>query len=567
MGVLITGDNNPNEIIQGNRSEIVVDALGGNDTIILNLVGDLGGGNFVDAGSGDDFVDNRFEGGNEIRLGTGNDTYISTGFALSGMGFDSVFGGSGDDMIAVTTFHSEYFGEADNDTFVSEGWQNFFSGGSGNDTLSYELRDESSTLGGSGIDIDLEQNFANTGASRIEEFSSIENATGTNVSDDLFGSSVDNVLKGRGGIDLLVGRSGNDTLDGGTSADEMVGGSGNDTYIVQDNGDIVDELNDGGSGTDSVQSSISFSLVESSKLGGVVERLTLTGSSNVNGTGNGSANTLTGNTGANLLNGGSGNDTINGGSGNDSLDGSTGTDSLIGSTGNDSYIVDSSTDVISETTTTVTEIDSVTASVSFTLGSNLESLTLTGSTAINGTGNTLANTITGNTGANLLSGGSGNDTLTGGAGNDALNGGSNNDRFVLSSLTGSDTISDFVSATDKLVISQAGISVGDGNTTIGGGVLVNGPGGFASSAELVVISGNIAGAITTASAAAKIGSATSAYAEGRDVLFAVDNGTASALYLFTAADANALVSSSELTLLATLTATPQTAVADFIFGA
>jgi hypothetical protein len=52
-----------------------------------------------------------------------------------------------------------------------------------------------------------------------------------------------------------------------------------------------------------------------------------------------------------------------------------------------------------------------------------------------------------------------------------------------------------------------------------------------------------------------------------DVLFAVDNGTASALHLFTAAGANALVSSTELVLLATLTATPQLAVADFTFGA
>jgi hypothetical protein len=81
-----------------------------------------------------------------------------------------------------------------------------------------------------------------------------------------------------------------------------------------------------------------------------------------------------------------------------------------------------------------------------------------------------------------------------------------------------------------------------------------------------VISGNIAGTITTASAAAKIGSATSAYAVGADVLFAVDNGSSSALYLFTAADANAVVSSSELTLLATLTTTPQLALADFLFS-
>ena len=218
---------------------------------------------------------------------------------------------------------------------------------------------------------------------------------------------------------------------------------------------------------------------------------------------------------------------------------------------------------------------------------------LTGAGNLNGTGNALANLISGNSGNNSLSGlagndtlsggdgndslsgGDGNDTLTGSAGNDSLTGsagndllagGTGNDRFVLSSLTGSDTIDDFLSGTEKLVVSQAGISVGNGDTTISGGVLLAGPGGFGPGAELVVISGNIAGTITTASAAAKIGSATSAYAVGADVLFAVDNGSSAALYLFTAADANAVVSSSELTLLATLTTTPQLALADFLFS-
>jgi REP element-mobilizing transposase RayT len=45
--------------------------------------------------------------------------------------------------------------------------------------------------------------------------------------------------------------------------------------------------------------------------------------------------------------------------------------------------------------------------------SNLENLTLTGTTAINGTGNESANTIQGNSGANSLNGGAGNDTLRG----------------------------------------------------------------------------------------------------------------------------------------------------------
>jgi len=92
-------------------------------------------------------------------------------------------------------------------------------------------------------------------------------------------------------------------------------------------------------------------------------------------------------------------------------------------------------------------------------------------------------------------------------------------------------------------------------------------GGFATTSELVIVSNDIAGAINVTSAAAAIGSASGAYASGDARLFAVDNGTASGLFLFTYSAADATVSAAELALLGTATATPASAAADYVFVA
>jgi Ca2+-binding RTX toxin-like protein len=118
--------------------------------------------------------------------------------------------------------------------------------------------------------------------------------------------------------------------------------------------------------------------------------------------------------------------------GNDTLDGGLGSDHMEGGKGNDTYFVDNDNDTLLENTNEGTDI--VNSSVTYTLGAHLENLTLSGSEAIDATGNELNNILRGNRAANTLIGGEGDDYLEGGLGNDILEGGSGND-IILTNTT------------------------------------------------------------------------------------------------------------------------------------
>ncbi|ADX48579.1 Ig family protein [Paracidovorax avenae ATCC 19860] len=141
---------------------------------------------------------------------------------------------------------------------------------------------------------------------------------------------------------------------------------------------------------------------------------------------------------AGAITGTSRNDTLTGTSGNDTIDGLAGADTMSGLAGDDTYIVDNTGDKVVESANAGT--DTVMSSVTYTLPSNVENLVLTGSSAINGTGNALDNRLTGNAGANVLTGGAGADYLDGGAGADTLAGGLGNDTYWLARGHGTDTV-------------------------------------------------------------------------------------------------------------------------------
>ncbi|MEW5967529.1 MAG: calcium-binding protein [Pseudomonadota bacterium] len=405
------------DALNGGAGNDTLNGLAGNDTLNGNA-----GNDRLDGGTGND----------TLRGGTGDDIYIvdsATDVIIENLneGHDSVqasvtytLANNVENLTLTGSSAINGTGNILDNTLIGNSANNILTGGAGNDRLDGGLG--SDTLrGGTGNDTyvvnvstDVVTENANEGIDTVE--SSVTLTLANNVENlVLTGTSA---INGTGNSlnNVITGNSANNTLTGGSGADTLIGGAGNDTYVVDNTGDIVTEL--ANEGTDLVQSSVTYSLANN------VENLTLTGTGAINGTGNALDNVLTGNSANNTLIGGAGNDRLNGGSGSDTM---------RGGTGNDTYVVNVSTDVVTEY---VNEgIDTVESSVTLTLASNVEYLTLTGTSAINGTGNALDNILIGNSANNILTGGAGNDRLDGGLGNDTMRGGTGDDTYVVNVST------------------------------------------------------------------------------------------------------------------------------------
>ena len=506
---VILGNNGVNTLSGGDGNDIIDGGLG-TDT----MIGGTGDDTYIVESSGD-IVTEALNAGNDTVQSSISHTLGANVENLTLTGTTSI-NGTGNDLNNTLT------GNSGNNTLNGGLNADTMTGGAGDDTYIVdnigdtviENPDEGTDIVQSSVSYTLSDNVENltlTGTASI-------NGTGNDLNNIITGNTGNNVLSGLAGNDTLTGSSGNDTLNGGLGSDVMAGNAGDDTYVVDDTGDLVTEaLNEG---TDLVQSSITYTLTNN------VENLTLTGADNINGTGNALNNIITGNSGANVMDGGAGTDTLIGGAGNDTyvvdntsdavieqgdegidtvqsyisyisyilgnnmenliltgvaiagigntldntlignasgniLDGGLGTDTMTGGAGDDTYIVDNIGDTVIENPDEGT--DTVQSSVTYTLSANVENLTLTGDSAINGTGNELNNIVTGNIAANILSGGLGDDTINGGSGddtintgegadtligatgNDTLNGGSGNDTYIFNLGDGIDTIDDMSS--------------------------------------------------------------------------------------------------------------------------
>jgi Ca2+-binding RTX toxin-like protein len=384
-------------------------------------------------------------------------------------------------------------GNASRNTLVGNASANILDGGGNADSMSgragddiYYVDDPGDVVGEvAGEGTDTIRTFVSyalpANVERIELLGSAANADGNSAANTLIGSDGGNSLNGNGGADLMIGRGGDDVyyvdnggdvvlespgggydrvlayvsttltdnverlellsnvangtgnadvntiignvsdniINGGGGADVMIGRAGNDTYFVDNPGDFP--LETAGDGVDQVWSFVNYQLPDN------VENLQIYGTA-TNATGNGGANTIIGNSNANLINGGGG------------------ADVMVAGPGDDIYFVDNPGDQVIEIAGEG-NADAVWSFIDYTLPANIERLELVSTTAINGSGNSGANTIIGNDNNNVINGNGGADLMIGRGGNDIYFMDNGSDVVLESSGGGYDQVWSYVSAT------------------------------------------------------------------------------------------------------------------------
>lgn len=432
-----------------------------------SLTGD-GGANLLTGGAGNDTLEG---GGGADTLDGGSDSdtasYASASagvtVSLAIAGAQNTIAAGTDTLVSIENLTGSALG----DTLTGDDGANILTGGAGSDALIGGGGSDTASYhtATTGVTARLTNAGLNTGDAQGDSYSSIEQLAGSLFADTLAGSNAANRIEGLDGHDsllgllgddTLLGGAGNDRLNGGGGDDTMVGGDGDDTYFVDSAADTIVET---GTGLDTVNATVSFALNDTDLA--LVENLTLSGTGNLDGTGNALDNRIQGTSGANNLVGNAGNDT---------LDGKGGADSLTGGAGNDTYYVYGTGEVIAESGGAGGgTADRVFAFGNYELaaGVEVEALYVRTATGLALTGNELANSLFGMDGADTLSGGAGNDAIRGGSGNDIIIGGAGkdllygqagNDTFAFLGLSDSgtgaakDTIFDFATG-DKIDLS------------------------------------------------------------------------------------------------------------------
>jgi Ca2+-binding RTX toxin-like protein len=333
------------------------------------------GNDLLDGGDGIDSADFRDKSAPVVVTLNGASDAIATVGAVAEdtlRNVERVYGGSAGDTLTGDAQANHLYGYLGDDLLKGGPGADSLDGSTGVDTADYSDKTAQVvvTLNGS------TSMTVTVGGVAEDTVRNIENVIGSSVGDRLTGDGLANTLSGGGGNDVLKGGGGNDVLDGGAGADSADFRDKTASVVLTLNGSTDAVATVGGVAEDTVRN---------------VERVF----------------------------GGSGADTLIGDRQANRFDGGPGADHMAGNGGDDTYVVDNAGDTVTEGSGG--GIDLVESSVSFNLhAQSIENLTLTGTAAIDATGNSLANVIVGNSGANKLAPNAGNDLLTGAGGADTF---------------------------------------------------------------------------------------------------------------------------------------------------
>ena len=360
-----------------------------------------------------------------------------------------IYGGDQDDRLwGAGGFNWLYGGKGD-DIFISgdPGSYNTMDGQGGKrDTVDYSGADTAATvdlLGGDAI------GYKSGHIEFADSIQGVEDVIGTAYNDTITGDDNANTLQGSWGDDTLSGGDGKDTLMGGAGSDVLEGGAGGDVL----NGDGAGGAQDFADGTNTASyehasetygMGVWLSLADKGYTGDAADD-TYIDVQNVIGSdfpddieGDDHNNELDGRGGWDFLSGGGGDDTLKGGGGGDTLDGGAGADTLEGGPGEDGADYEDAT-------------SGVTLSLADGKGTGGDAAGDTFDSIEDVGGSKYKDTIIGDSKDNVLEGGGGGDILTGGQGSDV---------FYYSDISesnlkphGSDTITDFDAANDKIDLS------------------------------------------------------------------------------------------------------------------
>lgn len=308
----INGDENNNSFYGSDLKELFY-GLDGDDTIYAR-----GGDDYVDAGAGDD----------RVYGGQGNDDLTG------GDGVDYLYGEAGDDILR---------GEAGTNYLTDEEGQNVFllSGGA-----NIVVGNSQSIIDFSGASIgavaDLMMVVANSGAAAGDSYTGVDNITGSDYADRLFGDNDGNTLIGGDGNDALFGRNGDDIFVGGNGRDIFSGGGGFDT---------VDYSGEAGAITvDMMERIVASQAAEGDRLYSIESVIGTAFNDRIFGNNDGNLiegeagnDSLFGRNGDDVINGGEGDDLISAGAHDDVLNGGLGNDRLYTGAGADTVMIDTAT--------------------------------------------------------------------------------------------------------------------------------------------------------------------------------------------------------------------------------